>query len=170
MAPAEGRGRINAAERRGVRQALAFDIIAMTVIEPRRSLLAQNGDIGVLVSALKVRPQLLQRNRKSPCERPQPTTARPAQWGQPWASTRSWLVVPSASSRRPRLPLLFGQAPVRSSDAPPVIARSAFDSASKASRLWSTLRPQSPKATPKSPQPASNQLLDPDVSLNQTNS
>jgi hypothetical protein len=50
--------------------------------------------MGVLVNALNVRPQLLQRNRNSPFERPQPTISRPAQWGQPWLSTRSTLAVP----------------------------------------------------------------------------
>ncbi len=39
--------------------------------------------IGVLVSALNVPPQALQRARKRPCEWPQPTISRPAQWGQP---------------------------------------------------------------------------------------
>src|ERR1700689_3785408 len=66
----------------------------------QRSLLCRCA-IAVLVSALKVRPQLLQRNRESPCERPQATIARPAQWGQPWLATRSWPLVPKASGRQP---------------------------------------------------------------------
>ena len=62
----------------------------------QRSLLCRCA-IVVLVSALKVRPQALQRNRESPCERPQATIARPAQCGQPWLATRSWPLVPKAS-------------------------------------------------------------------------
>ena len=67
----------------------------------QRSLLCRCA-IAVLVSALKVRPQLLQRNRESPCEPPQATIARPAQCGQPWLATRSWPLVPKASGRQPR--------------------------------------------------------------------
>ena len=67
----------------------------------QRSLLCRCA-IAVLVSALKVRPQALQRNRESPCERPHATIARPAQWGQPWFATRSWPLVTKASGRRPR--------------------------------------------------------------------
>lgn len=67
----------------------------------QRSLLCRCA-IAVLVSALKGREQLLQRNRESPCERPHPTIARPAQCGQPWLATRSWPLVPKASGRRPR--------------------------------------------------------------------
>ena len=59
----------------------------------QRSLLRRCA-IGVLVSALKIRPQLLQRNRASPRERPQAMISRPAQWGQPRAST---------VNRRPKL-------------------------------------------------------------------
>ncbi len=55
--------------------------------------------IGVLVSVLKVRPQLLQRNRKSPCERPQPTISRPAQWGHP--SSRHALDAGRSEARPP---------------------------------------------------------------------
>src|ERR1700722_12139322 len=67
--------------------------------------------MGVLVNPLNVRPQLLQRNRNNPFERPQPTISRPAQCGQPWLSTRSTLVVPSASFWRPRLPAFFAEPP-----------------------------------------------------------
>ena len=67
---------VNAAEFGGLRQALALDHRS-GVIEPFL-FLAQMRHMGVLVRALNVRPQLLQRYRKSPCERPQPMISRPA--------------------------------------------------------------------------------------------
>ena len=76
----------------------------------QRSLLCRCA-IAVLVSALKVREQLLQRNRESPCERPHPTIARAAQCGQPWLATRSWPLVPNASARQPRFALLSAGQP-----------------------------------------------------------
>src|SRR5271170_7368305 len=97
--------------------------------------------MGVLVRALNVRPQLLQRKRKSPCEQPQPMIAWPAQCGQPWVSTRSWLVVPSASSRRPRFAPCSGEASARSLDAQLASTPFALVSACKASPRCSALKP-----------------------------
>ena len=68
----------------------------------QRSLLCRCA-IAVLVSALKVRPQLLQRNRESPCERPQATIARPAQMGT--ALARHALMAARPQSIRTTTPL-----------------------------------------------------------------
>jgi len=64
---------------------LVASIIALAWSSHRSFL--RNRAIGVFVNALKVRPQLLQRYRATPLARPQPTIRRPAQCGQPWAST-----------------------------------------------------------------------------------
>src|SRR5271157_3400401 len=128
----------------------------------QRSLLRRCA-IGVLVSALKVRPQPLQRNRESPPERPEAMTSRPAQCGHPWLSTRSWPLVPKASGRRrfaPSAPLpvppfaavsdaAFGAEPCR----PP----SRFASAAKPDR--EILRPHRIKPSPTPRQTDPNQQL-----------
>ena len=119
--------------------------------------------IGVLVSALNVRPQALQRNRESPCERPQATTARPAQCGQPWASTRSRLVVPSASSRRSRLLALPRSASGETSE--PERASPRLGGLARAPPTPPLAAPRSSgnrrKPPGKSPQPSSNQSSTP---------
>ena len=92
-------GRMNAAKRGRFRQALP-SIIARAWSSQR--FLLRRRAIGVLVSALKVRPQALQRNRATRAAPPSddlPTR----EWGQPRASTRSWPLAPSASGRRLRL-------------------------------------------------------------------
>ena len=138
MPPAEGRRWVNAAEFGGLRQALALDHRS-GVIEPFLFLAQmRHGRRG---QGVERGPQLLQRNRKSPCERPQPMISRPAQCGQPRPSTRSWLAVPSASSRWPRLPRFFSEASAKSPDPEPVSALLAFVNACNASRRWSALKP-----------------------------
>jgi hypothetical protein len=130
----------------------------------QRSLLCRCA-IAVLVSALKVRPQLLQRNRESPCERPQATIARPAQWGQPWLATRSCPLVPKASGRRPRFaPLSVAppaaevsvspdrqRPPSRSAKAPPLLGVARRSAGQRPKTRRKTLRPssnQAPQAPP----------------------
>ena len=112
----------------------------------QRSLLCRCA-IAVLVSALKVRPQLLQRNRESPCERPQATIARPAQWGQPWLATRSWPLVPKASARRPRCaPLSLAPPAAEASVSPARLSPpSRFAKAAATSRRCSTLSRPTPE-------------------------
>src|ERR1700728_1398773 len=111
----------------------------------QRSLLCRCA-IAVLVSALKVRPQLLQRNRESPCERPQATIARPAQWGQPWLATRSWPLVPKASGRPPRFAPLSVAPPAAGVSVSParLSPPSRFAKAAATSRRCSTLSRPTP--------------------------
>ena len=112
----------------------------------QRSLLCRCA-IAVLVSALKVRPQLLQRNRESPCEPPQATIARPAQCGQPWLATRSWPLVPKASARRSRFAPLSLAPPAAAVFASParLSPPSRFAKAAATSRRCSALRRPTPE-------------------------
>ena len=119
---------------RGLRQADALDH-RLGMISQRSFL--RRCAMGVLVNALNVRPQLLQRNRNSPFERPQPTISRPAQWGQPWLWLRSTPTVSSASFLPPRLPPLPDATPSPEAPASP----SAFVRVCKACRRCSALIP-----------------------------
>ena len=154
MPPAERGGRMDAAQFRGLRQALALDQ-CRGLCEPLLHL-AQMRD-GRSGQALYVRPQLLQRNGNSPSERPQPTISRPRNAGSPGfplAQRSSFQARPpsaGASLSRARRPLIF-----RHGGASP-----AFASASTASPIFFAHRLASPSGNPESPEPASNHLLDP---------
>ena len=136
MAPAEGRRRMNAAERRGLRQALAFDHRS-GVIEPT-ILLAQmrHRRLGQRVegapATLAAKPQ--KPVRAAPADDCSARAMGTALGLHTLMAGRSKRVLAATTLAAPLRP-----SPVRSSDAAPVFARSAFDSASKASRLWSTL-------------------------------
>ena len=138
MPPAEGRRWVNAAEFGGLRQALALDHRS-GVIEPFLFLAQmRHGRLGQGVerapAALAAEPQ------KSMRASPADDLAAP-QCGQPRPSTRSWLAVPSASSRWPRLPRFFSEASAKSPDPEPVSARLAFVNACNASRRCPPLKP-----------------------------
>ena len=137
MPLAEGRRRMNAAERRGLRQPLALDHRS-GVIEPAL-LLAQMRQRR-LGQGVEGASATLAANRKRPCERPQPTTSRPAQCGQPWLSTRSWLANPSLSSRRLRFVALPRFAPSETFEPERASPPSALLSASETSRRCAQAR------------------------------
>jgi hypothetical protein len=100
------------------------------------------------------------------CSTRSPRRSRLAQCGQPWASTRSWLAAPSASSPRPA----FLLRPGAKSAVPPALSSSPPPQG-PATRPCAAPRsaPLSPQAKPKTPQPSSNHLRDP-TSLINTNS
>ena len=113
VTPAKRRRRMHAATFSGLGRLLSFDH-RLGVVNP--ALLFVKMRHRRLGDSLKVRLQLLQRNRESPRERPQATIFSPAQCGQPRLSTRSWPLVPKTSGRRPR----FAPLPVAPAAGAPV--------------------------------------------------
>ena len=152
MTPAEGRRRMDPAERRGLGQAFALDH-RPSVIKPF-FLLAQmrHWRLGQRIegapAALAAKPQ-------------KPMRAAPADnlaaraMGTARAATRSTLVVPSASSWRLRLPPFFAEAPASPQPRSPSQAPPSPPSVGPRSS------PKSPTAKPQNPQPSSNRSLDP---------